>query len=209
MILVINFLGINISDWIQIAIALITLFGILVSLYISVKTLKQNSEIMEDNTRPQIIIYKDTITIKNRIEYLVIKNIGNSLAHIESIYVDTTILKSIQYHGHSLENVFERLNNSYLAPQQFYRIPITSQISNINTIFFYIKYSSNFKSYSETYNVSLKQDESISDLKYRNSKDELEIISKSIQELINRITWQLCVPIVFLLLLKLVLFQNE
>lgn len=188
MILVINFLGINISDWIQIAIALITLFGILVSLYISVKTLKQNSEIMEDNTRPQIIIYKDTITIKNKIEYLVIKNIGNSLAHIESIYVDTTILKSIQYHGHSLENVFERLNNSYLAPQQFYRIPITSQISNINTIFFYIKYSSNFKSYSETYNVSLKQDESISDLKYRNSKDELEIISKSIQELINRIT---------------------
>ena len=188
LILVINFLGINISDWIQIAIALITLFGILVSLYISVKTLKQNSEIMEDNTRPQIIIYKDTITIKNRIEYLVIKNIGNSLAHIESIYVDTTILKSIQYHGHSLENVFERLNNSYLAPQQFYRIPITSQISNINTIFFYIKYSSNFKSYSETYNVSLKQDESISDLKYRNSKDELEIISKSIQELINRIT---------------------
>ena len=188
LILVINFLGINISDWIQIAIALITLFGILVSLYISVKTLKQNSEIMEDNTRPQIIIYKDTITIKNKIEYLVIKNIGNSLAHIESIYVDTTILKSIQYHGHSLENVFERLNNSYLAPQQFYRIPITSQISNINTIFFYIKYSSNFKSYSETYNVSLKQDESISDLKYRNSKDELEIISKSIQELINRIT---------------------
>ena len=182
------FLDISLSDWIQISIALITLLGILTSLYISIRTLKQNSLMIEETTRPNVIFYKDVLNINTPVEYLVIKNIGNSIAHIISINFDEDKLLEFKKNNHDLTNAIKYLNNSYLAPNQSYKIPIDTKKSDVKKINFTISYCNDVKNYHETYTLNLKQDYGIGYIQQHQSNNEIKVISNAIQELIKRIS---------------------
>ena len=62
------------SDIIQLTLLIITTLGTISSIFIAIFTLRQNSKMIEETTRPNIIFYKDTLDINGPIEYLVIKN---------------------------------------------------------------------------------------------------------------------------------------
>ena len=53
------FTEITTSDWIQIIIAFITFLGIIVSIIITVVTIKKNSKVIRESNRAQIIFYID------------------------------------------------------------------------------------------------------------------------------------------------------
>lgn len=180
---------ITISDWIQIGIAIITLVSVIISLIIAILTLKQNTRMIENSTKPSVIIYKDILDINSPLEYLVIKNVGNSLAYITSIEFDKTKLYKIS-DGDIKEatKAFDFLNNSTLAPQQLYRIPINTKNLEFDTITFDIFYSDGVKKYKEQNTIYLKQDQKIPYIKQHQSNNELKVISNAIQELIKRIS---------------------
>ncbi len=180
-------LNITTSDWIQILIAIITSIGIITSLYSSNKAIKMNLKITKETNRAHIVIFKDTITINKPFEYIVIKNIGNSLAQINKINYNENILNSIQSYGHNLNDTFDKLQNCCLAPQQSYKIPINTDKTKYKQLEFKIGYSSDTDTYHETYKVNLKQDKSITDIKTHNNQNELRIISNCLQEIIKRI----------------------
>lgn len=76
----------SISDWIQIIVGIITACGVLSSIIISVKTLKQNNEMIEESSKAHIIFYVDYHPQTSRY-YLVIKNFGNSVGELLNVEV--------------------------------------------------------------------------------------------------------------------------
>lgn len=182
--------SISTSDWIQIIIAIITLFSVISSIIIAIKTLKQNSQMIEDSTRPCIIIYKETININNPNEYIAIKNFGQSAGIINDLRFDTDKFSKID---NGLEQNYDFLKNITLAPNQKYLLPIKTANSNIKIMTFDIKYESSTHLYTDTFNVNLSQDYSIAfnhqnkGTSSGNELKELITISNSLQELIKRL----------------------
>lgn len=78
--------NISTSDWIQIIIAGITFFGILVSSAIALATLIQNHKVIKNNSRAHIIFYVDYHPQTNRY-FLVIKNFGNDVGKLIKIEI--------------------------------------------------------------------------------------------------------------------------
>lgn len=79
--------SISTSDWIQIIIAIITLFSVISSIIIAIKTLKQNSKMIKDSSRAYIIFYIDYHPQTDKY-YLVIKNYGNSIGELKFIKIN-------------------------------------------------------------------------------------------------------------------------
>lgn len=77
-----------ISDKIQLLGIVVSTLTSLIAIIISVRTLKQNSKMIEDSSRPYIGIYGMSTYICNRHYYIIIKNFGQSVAHIKSLSYD-------------------------------------------------------------------------------------------------------------------------
>lgn len=181
-------IAISISDWIQIGIALITLISVITSIAIALTTLKQNSKMIEESTRPCVIFYKDILDINSPIDYLIIKNVGNSIAYITSIEYNQKVIDSLNKDFSNLREALKYLQNCTLAPNQNYKIPIRIKDCNIDTIEFTINYHNNAKCYSEKCLIYLKQDCKVTYVKQHQSNNELQVISNAIQELIKRLS---------------------
>ena len=72
------------SDIIQIAIAVVTFLGIIISSIIAIVSIKQNNKILEENSRANILLYVDFSPATNRY-YIVIKIFGHSLGKVTNI----------------------------------------------------------------------------------------------------------------------------
>ena len=81
------------SDLIQIAGIIVSLICSLIAIAISLKTLKQNSKMIENSTRPYIGIYIASTYIRDVSCYLVVKNFGQSAATIRSFTYDFDLAK--------------------------------------------------------------------------------------------------------------------
>lgn len=174
------------SDLIQLLLLVATTIGTIFSIIISVKTLKQNNHMIEESTRPYVIIYKDVININSPIEYLVIKNFGSSGATINKISYNKTQFNKINNKSIKYRDPFKYLEKSFIAPGQNFKIPIKTMDSNVNQITFKFEYSSHSKIYSEVYRINLNQEKGITFLKQHQSNNEIKVISNAIQELISR-----------------------
>lgn len=130
-------------------------------------------------------MYKDTIAINSPIEYLIIKNSGNTTAHITSITCEQESIDKLS--ELKLNKALAYLNDSYIAPNQFYKLPIKTKNSGLEVISFKIDYLSGKKKYSETFTINLQQDYGIAYTKQSINGNELKVIANSLQELIKRI----------------------
>lgn len=74
------------SDIIQLTLLIVTALGTCTSIWISISTLRQNSKMIEDNSRAYIIFYIDYHPQTNKY-YLVIKNFGNSIGKLDYVRV--------------------------------------------------------------------------------------------------------------------------
>ena len=104
----------SISDWIQAAGIITSLTVSIIAIIVSVKTLKQNSKMIEESTRPNIVIYNDIIGASSPIQYLIIRNYGNSSATITSLRLNYT--GDPKYS----KSLFAHLEGQIIAPGQSY-----------------------------------------------------------------------------------------
>lgn len=80
------FTEITTSDWIQIIIAFITFLGIIVSIIITVVTIKKNSKVIRESNRAQIIFYIDYNPTCD-MYFLIIKNFGKSIGKLLKLQI--------------------------------------------------------------------------------------------------------------------------
>lgn len=158
-----------------------------ISVITVIVTLKQNSIILENESRAYLSIYGDTIECKSANFYLIIKNFGKSSAIITSLECDIDLSK-FSY----VENIkpFSHIENTPIAPNQAYKcalkqIPLFA--SGTHFLKFKISYKCNNKSYSDTFCINLK---AFSDLIHSKESvktgTELEIMAYALQELIEK-----------------------
>lgn len=126
---------------------------------------------LENANRPYITIYNEVINIVQPIEFLIIKNSGNSPAKIDNIIYDEIKLHLMNYvlsnEGHEDEfescviqpnNLISYFKNSTIAPNQSFRIPINNAETKFENLDFKIIYRGvNSKKYKENFSLNLRQ----------------------------------------------------
>lgn len=79
------------SDWIQVITSVITATTAIVSIFISIKSLKQAERSNYDANRPYVQLYVETLDTVYFDRYLVLKNFGNSGAKILAINFESEL----------------------------------------------------------------------------------------------------------------------
>lgn len=154
----INFFG---SDFVS---NIIQTIGIIVSLglgynanKIAHKTLKQNSIMIEESTRPYICVYGSTFYIHGKSHfYLIVKNFGQSIAYIKS-FRTTIDLEKLSFHPGEVP--FSNLANTSLMPGQGFHCKISLPEAEKNGIKFIkgsVSYASDTHKYNEKFSINLK-----------------------------------------------------
>ena len=144
----------QISDIIEIISIITTLFTSIVAIVISVKTLKQNEQMLEETTPPYIVIYNDLVNGAGMpIQFMIIKNFGQTAATITHLEITPKV--TVQYSN----GLFEHMDGQIIAPGQSYTTAF--KLNDCSTVLTAdISYSSGNKNYHETFKIS---QEAISD----------------------------------------------
>ena len=172
---------ITVSDVIEAIGIFVSLITSIVAIAVSVKTLRQNSEMIEESTRPVISVYAQSINPGVPMFYLVVKTFGATTAYMESC--DSVFDFSNCYKGKNSRNYIEDLGKCVIAPHQSRTCFLDYQKVPCN-VHFSIKYSSSSKTYSDEFDVNLKAAASMPCMKFATENKELQSISYSLQEML-------------------------
>jgi hypothetical protein len=172
------------SDLIEIIGILTSLITSIIAIGLSIKTLMQNSKMIESSTRPYIGVYLASTYIRNISCYLVVKNFGQSSATINSFAYDYDLALCSKSH---LEDraPFQNIEGSTLMPGQAHRciIDLNKAIQQVNKINFHVIYSSGTRKYED--NICVNLIATVGNFTAHNTtKDkELEIVSETLQDM--------------------------
>lgn len=181
----------NTSDVVQMIGIIASLATSVIAIGISVKSLKQNSRMIEDSTRPYISIYGTGVYIGSSNYYITIKNFGQSSATITSFTYDFDLSKCIDDRINDPQNIspykepFENIENTTMAPNQSFHaiIDFNKTIKQTKVINFNIKYSSGTHEYEEDICLNLIGNLGNYVLLPQNSNSELVTISETLQNM--------------------------
>lgn len=154
----------------------------IVAIAISVLTLKQNSKMIEESSRPYVCVYTGCVYINSPSFYLIVKNFGQSGAFITSFTYDIDIAKFVNTYP---REPFENIDHSFLAPGQAYRANINLRLAleEIKAINFHIEYSSGTHKYEEDFCINLEADLGNFVSRSNTPGKELKTISQTLQEI--------------------------
>ena len=156
-----------------------------ISVLILIVTIKQNTRMLENETRAYISIYGTITNCQGVGFYLVIKNFGKSSARISSLECDTDLRRFSYVDSRT---PFAHMVDTSIAPNQSFicalqQVPLFN--SGISSINFQLSYESNNKKYSESICVNLQAFTDLIQTNASSSGNELKIISNTLQD-INR-----------------------
>lgn len=144
----------QISDWINVALCVLSFLLAVISVVTVVITLRQNSKMIEASTRPYITAKFESIVLCDGVaRYVAVKNYGQTGARIIDI-------KNARYQGEDKHNLVERINDlkgTFLAPSQSILIYIGGPclLPEGETLQFDMEYSTGKKVYSESSSLRL------------------------------------------------------
>ena len=174
-----------ISDKIELACIVITAITSVAAIIISVFTLRQNSKMIEDSSRPYIGIYLSSTYIRNVSVYLIVKNYGQSSAFIESFTYDFD-LANCSSHNIPDREPFQNIENATLMPGQSHRcvIDLNKTLKQTDQINFHVVYSSGAHKSEDDICVNLAA--TIGNFASHNTTKgkETEIISETLQDML-------------------------
>lgn len=183
------FNSLSTDNYISIIGMLISLFTSIVAIAISLKTLKQNSIMINESTRPYVVMYSQVTNFQNPAFYLVLKNFGQSGATITNIECDT----NLSLFSHSETRIpFSNFQGVFIAPGQSFstnldvkKIYIDKDIIP-NPISFKISYKNESNIFSDTFTIHFDAYTNLINTRASTSNKELKIISYTLQDLVEK-----------------------
>ena len=140
----------GISDWINVVLCILSFLLALISVITVVITLRQNHQMIENSTRPYIVITYERIIVPHGIaRYIVVKNYGQTGAKITSMSLSGDIPEEFEIQ-------FSKVSGAFLAPSQrllYYFGGIN--LGSPERILFSYEYESGKKKYKETTELTL------------------------------------------------------
>lgn len=172
----------NIIEIIGIIVSLVTS---IVAIIISIKTLKQNSRMIDDSTRPYIVVYSRTANFDSPKFYLVVKNFGQTGAVVNSLQCDYD-LSTCSYNKEHVP--FTNFNGTFVAPGQAYitNIDPIKLFKNPNDMHFSIEYQNGNKTYSDCFTIKPLADSDLIQTRASTKNQELKNISYTLQDLVEK-----------------------
>ena len=173
------------SDIIQILGISASLLTSIIAIVISVKTLKQNSRMMEESSRPNIQIYPLYI---DTIVYIIIKNFGSSEAYIDEIKCSHSFTRDETFGDDLGADIFDRLQGTIFSPGYSLRCPLIGY-KVINEVFnFQVKYHSLSKKYQSNFSFNPVSNAPFADTypaKGKTIEDNLGNITKELHNIVK------------------------
>lgn len=152
------------------------------SIIIAIITLKQNSKMIEESTRPIVHVYSK---YTDGDLYIIVKNLGHSVAFIDEVDTDFYIPK--EEHNLVDGNPFSNLKNGSLPPNTSRVCPLISQTSGKNKFSFKISYHSTTNKYTDKFLVDCDAENPFPDLHTSvvNDSKALEVMAHSLQDILK------------------------
>lgn len=142
----------QISDWVNVALCILSFVLSAVSVGTAIATLLQNKQMIENATRPYVAISYETVCVapKKNNMYIVVKNYGQTSAEIKEI-------NCLGVQDDSFLRQFSNLAGGSLAPQQrrMYKLQGRLASGGGKQATFTITYCGNGKKYSESTTLQL------------------------------------------------------
>lgn len=154
-----------------------------VSVITVVITLKQNSKMIENSTRPYIVVYLGMTNFQNPNYYLCIKNFGQSSAIITSFSCDCDLAEYSRIHS---KIPFKHICPSSIAPGQLFKSTLDSKKlfnGTKKTMTFSIEYTFARNTYKDIYTINLEADSDMVHTRANTDGKELKIISYALQDI--------------------------
>lgn len=139
------------SDIIALVSTISSLITSIVAITISLKTLKQNSQMIEDSTRPQIQIYPVFI---DSILYLIVKNFGASEAYIDELTCSHSFTSKETMNDNLSNDIFSKVKGAILSSGYSIKCPLLGNEVPSEIFNFHIKYHSSIKTYEENFSFN-------------------------------------------------------
>ena len=173
------------SDRIQLAGIILSTTASIVAIIISVFTLHQNNKMIEDSTRPYIVMYTGTTNFQSPNYYLIMKNFGQTGAYVTSFCCDYDLIKC-SYNDKRAP--FSHIENTFLAPGQSYTCSINplKLFENPRPIKIDISYKSGTKTYNDTIILNVEADPGMMHTRAATRDKELKIISYTLQDIAEK-----------------------
>lgn len=165
------------SDWINAVLCILSFALAVISVVTVVITLKQNSLMIENATRPYVVVKYETITRPHDFcRYIVLKNYGQTAAKITS-------MKCTGDTNDVFMNQFQNVVGLTLAPSQrllyYFGGPNTE---SVDVVSFEYSYTANGKNYHETTELRMISGATVK----RSNSDTIEPITYALQEITER-----------------------
>lgn len=141
---------ITVSDAIQMIGILVSLATGIIAIIFSLITIRQNSRMIKDATRPYVVVYNDFVTgAGTPIQFLIIRNFGHTAATINSFNITPKV--DVTYS----DELFAHMENQVIAPGQSYSTAFKLQDYSV-VLTASITYTSGKDTFSDTYSISQK-----------------------------------------------------
>ena len=175
----------SISDIIQLAGISISLITSIIAIFISVKTLTQNSKMIQDASRPYLVIYSGVTDFQSPNCYLILKNFGQSGATITFFSCDHDLNK----YSYS-ENLtpFKHINGKFMAPGQSLTCAVSPKelFTNPEPLAFHIKYEFSNNKYEDSFILNIEADNDMMHSRACSKDKELRTISYTLQDIAEK-----------------------
>jgi len=177
----------EISDWINVVLCILSFVLAVISVITVIITLKQNSKMIKNSTRPYVVAYKNITYFQNTNYYIILKNFGQTGAVIEKFKFNIDLQNYSHLDG---DRIFEHIEGTFIAPQQSVMACVdTVKLfkDGIDIIEFTITYSDGINKYNEKYKINFLADTDTAKSRASTDGKELKIISYTLQDFVERL----------------------
>lgn len=180
----------SLSDTINLLLAIASFLIAIISILVAIFTLKQNSKMIENATRPYLVLYGGIINASSPQYVLVLKNFGNSSAILKELKFSNSI--SYYLFDSDLSRLpFNNLVGSNLSPRQTIRCalsyPKIEDKSKIKPITIHIAYTANRKIYEDTIQLNPIAELSNPSSRKLDSRDSGKTVAFTLQDICEKL----------------------
>jgi hypothetical protein len=176
----------QISDWINVSLCILSFILAAISVVTVVITLRQNNKMIQNSTRPYIVAFAQITNFQEPTFYLVIKNFGVSGATIEKMECSIE-LNQVSYRDEMTP--FNHIEGTFLAPGQSITSSLYSKkfkehdIKDFNVT---LHYSDGIKNYVQDCLINYKVFIENVNVRAATKDKELRTISYALQDLVEK-----------------------